>query len=204
LFTITIILSTNNPLVYFWIAEYHGNRALPQFDPSTGHENRFDLVDTPKLARFGWHPFTASFAAKIAETEKVACLPSGLPSHVVDLRKNDKLVAFREVTVKTFKFHVCGKCGGRWQFGVPADKLVGLPTSDKMFVENIPTQDANGKHVVKYVSAVCPSCGYHDCNAVMIKDKLVRCFSSEARNTVYVLGVKGGVIKRINDHGVVM
>lgn len=158
----------------------------------------------PQLARFGWHPFTATFALKIKQGAGVDCMPSGLPSHTVNLRKNDKLIAFRETTVKSFKFHECGKCGARWQFGVAnPDALVGLPTSEKAFVELIPVQDDNGKHVVKYVSAICPECGYHDCNAIMIKDKLVRAYTSEVRNTVYVLGVAGGVVKRIRNDGVV-
>ena len=75
-----------------WIAEYRDGTALPQFDPETGLENRFALVDHSKLVRFGWYPFSVEVAAKI---QGMIVVPSRNPSYVVDLKEGDRLVAVR-------------------------------------------------------------------------------------------------------------
>lgn len=80
------------PLTYMWVAEYRDGAALPQFDPDTGLENRFALIDHSKLVRFGWYPFSVEMAAKI---QGMVVIPSRNPSHVVDLKEGDKLVAVR-------------------------------------------------------------------------------------------------------------
>ncbi len=80
------------PLVYMWVAEYTDGNALPQFDPETGMENRFAKVDESKLCRFGWYPFSREMAAKIKD---MMVIPTRNPSHAIDLKKGDKLVAVR-------------------------------------------------------------------------------------------------------------
>ncbi len=192
----------HRPLVYFWIAEYKNGKALPQFDPQTGHENKFDLVDIPKLKSFGWYPFPPKFANKVWQSSKVVCVPSTLPVYTLILHEGKKLIAYRDQTVKSFSFRVCGKCKHKWQFTTAnPDMMVGLPVSSKTFDEFFEIQDERGKHTIKYCSAICPKCGYHDTNAVMIKDKLVKQYASEVRSCVYVLGEKGGQIKRIKEDG---
>lgn len=75
-----------------WVAEYSDGSALPQFDPDTGKENRFALVDHSKLVRFGWYPFSAQMAAKI---QGMLVIPTRNPHHVVELKEGNKLVAVR-------------------------------------------------------------------------------------------------------------
>lgn len=190
-----------SPPVYFWIAEYSNGRALPQFDPS-GEENKFSMVQRNLLVKFGWYPFSLGLAEKIHGKSGLIVLPTKNPVHTVRLNDGEQVIAKRETTVKMFKFRQCGKCGFKWQFTrADFDPLVNLPTSCESFVEDIPIQDEKGKHTVKYVSAVCPNCGYHDCNAVMIKDKKVKRFRDEKRATVYILGVAHGKVIRIRENG---
>lgn len=80
------------PLVYMWVAEYSDGSALPQFDPDTGEENRFALVDHSKLVRFGWYPFSVEMAAKI---QGMMVIPTRNPFHMVELKEGDKLFAVR-------------------------------------------------------------------------------------------------------------
>ncbi|MFA5364704.1 MAG: hypothetical protein WC325_05925 [Candidatus Bathyarchaeia archaeon] len=87
------------PLVYFWIAEYTDGSALPQFDPTTGKENRFSQVDQHRLVRFGYYPFSVELAQKILETEKLVVNPTVNQPIVVTLEPNDELVAYRTNTV---------------------------------------------------------------------------------------------------------
>lgn len=110
------------PLVYMWIAEYEGGKALPQFDPHTGEENKFSLVDLPRVRRFGWHPFTPQLSRKILKKTVLVTIPTNNPSYVLDLRKGDKLIAKRENIVRFNRkgseisretVYVLGKVGGK-------------------------------------------------------------------------------------------
>jgi hypothetical protein len=105
------------PLTFFWIAEFSDGSALPQFDPETGKENKADpdwLPSVPrqppiakdavfvdkKLVRFGWYPFTIELAGKISETQGVVVIPTANPSHVVELKDGEKLIAYRTNAIK--------------------------------------------------------------------------------------------------------
>lgn len=110
------------PLVFFWIAEYENGTALPQFNPNTGEENKFSLVDLPHVKRFGWYPFTHELSAKILKKTSTVTIPTDNPSYVVNLRKGDKLIAKRENTIKLNMkggvinrktVYVLGKVGGK-------------------------------------------------------------------------------------------
>lgn len=127
------------PLTFFWIAEFSDGSALPQFDPETGRENKADpdwlpsaegqppVVKDPvflskKLVRFGWYSFTSELARKILETQGIVVLPRNNPSHVVDLKDGEKLIAYRTKAIK-FGFrggvsrgetvYMLGKVGGK-------------------------------------------------------------------------------------------
>lgn len=111
------------PLVYMWIAEYEDGKALPQFDPHTGEENKFSLVNQNKLVRFGWFPFTFSLAKKIYQKTRLVVIPSNNPPHIIELKKDRKLIAKRENTIKLNPktggisreetIYVLGKVGGK-------------------------------------------------------------------------------------------
>ena len=88
------------PLVYFWIAEYTDDSALPQFDPETGKENRFSEIDHRKLHRFGWYPFSPKLAQQILKAEKMVVIPSRNRSYTVIVENGDRLVAYRTNTIK--------------------------------------------------------------------------------------------------------
>lgn len=89
-----------HPLVFFWIAEYEDGKALPQFDPETGEENKFTLTDKGKLKKFGWHPFTPELSHKIIERSGLITIPTNNPHYVISLEKGDKLIAKRENIIK--------------------------------------------------------------------------------------------------------
>lgn len=192
------------PLVFFWVAEYDNDKALPQFNPRTGKENKFSLVTKNQLVAFGWYPFTIELAQKIHQRNGQIVIPLPNRFYRITLKKGDTLIAKRNTTVTIFKFHQCGKCGFVWQLlkGKPSPKI-GLPRSVDVFVEEIPVQDSKGKRIVRYLSPICPNCGYHDCNAIMIKDKKVKQFGGEKRETVYVLGKMGEKILEIQEDGTV-
>ena len=111
-----------HPLVFFWIAEYEDGKALPQFDPETGEENKFALTDKGKLKKFGWHPFTPELAEKIYKRSGLIVIPTNNPSYVINLKKGDKLIAKRENIIKfdlkdgaisRRTVYVLGKVGGK-------------------------------------------------------------------------------------------
>ena len=52
----------------FWLAEYNNGRALPQYDPFTGKENRFAEVDHKNVLRFWFIPITPDMAAQFPGT----------------------------------------------------------------------------------------------------------------------------------------
>jgi len=93
------------PPVFFWIAEYEDGKAIAQFDPDTGEENRFIFVEQDKLVRFGWYPFTAELSHKIFGRSGLITIPTDNPSYVIDLEHGDQLIATRENRIK---FHMKG------------------------------------------------------------------------------------------------
>lgn len=194
------------PIVYMWVAEYRDGSALPQFDPDTGKENPFSSIDQSRLCKFGWYPFSINMMGKILGGEDaIVALPMNNPSYSVELKAGEKLVAHRNNIVAQFKYRVCLKCDARWQFGRGEPRsMVNLPVSDKAFVEQFLVKTAEGKHMIDFVSPICPKCGYHDTNAVMMADKQVKRRGGEVRKTFYVLGIEGGEIKRIGEDGKVV
>lgn len=105
------------PLVYFWIAEFEDGTALPQFDPETGLENKADpdwLSSAPsqpaipkakvweekQVARIGWYPFTPELSKKIYEATKTIVVPTLNPIKAINVKKGQKIVAYRTNTIK--------------------------------------------------------------------------------------------------------
>jgi len=184
--------------------------ALAQYDPLTGQENAFKMIDFPKLKRFGWYPFTMKIARRVLMATGRTMLPTTNSSYFIDIHDGQKLVAFREHTVKMFSYWHCGKhsdqpsheeCGMNWMLqAVAPHPLIGLPYSNEVFIEKIPVQDQRGRHVVEVVNPICPKCGWHDING---PDRLrvIRKIADERREIVYVLGVQGGTVLRIKEDG---
>lgn len=190
------------PPVYMWIAEYSGGSALPQFDPETGKENLFRDVDQSKLKRFGWYPFATELSAKIYEKTGAVTVPTSNSSYMIELKNGDKLVAKRENILITFNYHYCTECGFAWQFTkTELNVKVGLQTSSKAFVEDISVRNEKRICIIKFVSPICPNCGYHDCNAIPKDKKRILKFTGEKRETAYVLGVEGKKILHIHEDG---
>jgi hypothetical protein len=197
-------------IVYFWVAEYKNGRALPQFDLETGRENLnvFHLSDVPTLKGFGWYPFSKDFANKVQNALKtqqhveVDVHPSNLPFQRINLNDGDKLVAKKEITITVYDFHVCLKCGCSWQFSNKSlNPKIQLPVSNVAFRETFRQHTERGEQTIVMVSPTCPSCGYHDTNAVMKADKQVLALRDEIVETIYVLGKFGGQIKHIHEDG---
>ena len=198
-------------LVYMWIAEYKNGRVLPQFDLETGRENLniFHLADVSDLKGFGWYPFSRYFAQKVQNSLRkyqhveVDVQPSNLPIQRINLNNGDKLVAKKEVVITIYDFHVCLKCGCSWQFGDKANSnpKVQLPVSNEAFRETFHQRTEKGEQTVIVTSPICPSCGYHDTNAIMKADKQILALRDEIVETTYLLGKFGGQIKHIHEDG---
>lgn len=186
------------PLVYMWIAEYSDSSALPQFDPETGRENPFSSIDQSRLCKFGWYPFSVKMMRKVLKADGIVVVPTNNPPHFIELSGNDVLIAKRTNEVAIFRYRKCETCGHQWQqTGAPSGGLVGLPTSNEFYVEDV----KSGDRTTKFSSPICPSCGYHDTNAIMRADKKIRRYSSEARKTFYVLGIEDGEVRQIGEDG---
>jgi hypothetical protein len=52
----------------FWVAEYWGGNALPQYDPFSGVEHSFSEVEHKQVKRFWWLPITPSMAKMFPDT----------------------------------------------------------------------------------------------------------------------------------------
>ena len=50
-----------------WLAQYDDNTALAQYDPDTGKENLFSLVDQTRLKELSWYPVTKEIVEKVAD-----------------------------------------------------------------------------------------------------------------------------------------
>lgn len=206
-------------LSYFWIAEFSDGTALSQFDLESGKENDGDPKWLPsknsestgnergnfaekKISRFGWYPFNFALASMVYKATSILAMPSGLKEHIITLASTDRLIAYRATISKKFRYHICTKCGYRWQLTKRAkDPLINLPTSDNVFVEEIDINTQHGPRKVKYLSAICPGCSYHDCNDIMIKDKKVKVLSSEISKTNFILGKVGEKVQIIAEDG---
>jgi len=92
-------MESNPELVYFLIAEYNDDSALPQFDPETYRENLFRDIDKSKLKAFGWYPFSEEFAKKLRENG-VKAVSKPLPYFRLVLKDGWRLIAFRRTAVK--------------------------------------------------------------------------------------------------------
>jgi len=100
------------PPVYFWIAEFEDGKAIAQFDPDTGKENLFRVVEEnqDKLVAFGWHPFTDKLSFQVLQATGIITAPLPNPSFRIELKKGDKLIAWRRNFVR---INVSGRVLGR-------------------------------------------------------------------------------------------
>jgi len=128
------------PLVFFWIAEYENGKALPQFDPETGEENRFIDVDLKHVKRFGWYPFTPKLAVKIEKATGLTVIPSNNPIYTVTLKNGEQLIAKRHNVIKfnmkggilsRKTFYVLGKVGDKILIITEDGKVIS--DADKIF-----------------------------------------------------------------------
>lgn len=72
---------------FFWVAEYNNNTILPQFDLKTGKENLYSDIETNKLVKIGWHPFTAELSKMIPGS----IFNPLLSKYVLNIRPNDEI-----------------------------------------------------------------------------------------------------------------
>ncbi|HEY4674475.1 MAG TPA: hypothetical protein VIH48_00300 [Candidatus Bathyarchaeia archaeon] len=110
------------PLVFFWIAEYEDGKAVAQFDPDTGEEKTFALVQEDRLIAFGWYPFKPELSGRITKKSGLVTIATNNPSYRVKLEKGDKLIAKRENVVRLNikgevvsreTAYILGKVGGK-------------------------------------------------------------------------------------------
>ena len=91
----------------FWVAEYDNNRALPQYDPFTGRENRFSEVDHKKTIRFWWLPITPQMTEQFPGTR----YNPNLTRHCVDLNGSKGFVTRRNgISIGTAGMRHVVKC----------------------------------------------------------------------------------------------
>ena len=51
-----------------WVVQYNNGKALAQYDPRTGQENQFRIVDHKNVTRIAWIPISADLAKHIPGT----------------------------------------------------------------------------------------------------------------------------------------
>jgi len=184
------------PPVYWWLAEYAGGEALPQFDPESGCENPYASVDQRRLVGFGWYPFTAEFSERIYHKTGIITTPSSNSIHRVEVLPGERLRASRRNTVHVYTYYRCEVCGCEWQLGVKEPR-VGLPVSEEVYEEQIP----QGDKMIRWVNAVCPGCGYHDVNEIGREAKRIRAYMGMKRETEYLLGTDSVPTQIIREDG---
>lgn len=137
-----------NPQVLFWIAEYKDGQALPQYNPDTGEECLFKSVDQNRLVTFGWYPFSPQMAI-VLQKKGIEVRPVRLPSYVLRLSSDMRLIALRRQYVRKYTFHLCGKCGVKWEArpGGPTELI-------EIAIQNLKE--------VPYKSYACPNCGNYN------------------------------------------
>jgi len=85
-------------LVYFWKAFYDDGTEFWQFDRLTGQENLFAEIDQSRLVKFGWFSFSKEFA-ELCRYQGHDVVAKPLPSYVVHLRRNQRLIAVRRIFI---------------------------------------------------------------------------------------------------------
>ena len=187
-----------HPLTFFWIATYSDNQCYPQFHPDNCKENKFKTIKQDRLVKFGWYPFTESFAKKLCE-HKILAEAKNLPCYELILEKDQRLIALRREKIERFQLHICLKCGETFK----------AFHKECYHVESIIQQVNNKDKTVTYASPICPKCGYYDvkvcpdCKISASKNKLKEHYCNkcqkkftrliikkphELRSTVYMLG----------------
>jgi hypothetical protein len=111
------------PLKYFWIATYTNGTAISQFDPDTGEERQWKVVDESQVCRITW----AEFSRKLSKKIKLDTISVRRPKmHSVDFDSDEKILICRRNHI-SFSFNMVSK-GNRIEY------LIGKPDGDN---ENI-------------------------------------------------------------------
>ena len=125
-------MSAQNYIVYFWIAFYSDGSCLPQYDLETGQQHFFKEIDHSRLAKFGWFPFTVELASKVGD---FALVRQDIPYHVLEIGKNQRLIALRREYQHFFTYTHCLKCRFNWQW------IPKIPLSFKEWIkQNYPQE----------------------------------------------------------------
>lgn len=142
------------PLTFFWIAEFADGTAIAQFDPESGKENRADpdwlpsakgqpkIPKSPvyrekQLVKVGWHPFNRNFAVKVLGATGRIVIPTNNGSHAIDVKKGDRVLIFRENTIK---FNLAGQEMQRetvYVVGIIGGKVLRIREDGSVHTKNI-------------------------------------------------------------------
>ena len=138
-----------NPPVYFWLAEYNNGKALPQYNPYTGEENKWDAIDQSKLVKFSLYPFNTKLAAILYKKGFLVKVKSLQPYHLI-LNPDERLIYLRRQFINPFTYRICLNCNHKFM----ARK--GITEVVKEVVE------VEGKKDSVYTSYKCPKCGKYN------------------------------------------
>jgi hypothetical protein len=145
----------NRTIPFMFIAFYSDNTCLPQFDLETGFNHLFKEIDQSKLIKFGWFPIPYELSKKLGPQYYH---DPKLPHYVLELKPNQRIIAFRTEAQHTFDFSHCLKCGFNWQWmpnrkdGEIGDS--GLPHYGEKYCYSV--INPKGK---KIYEVICPKCG---------------------------------------------
>ncbi len=205
------------PPVYMWIVTFNDGKALSQFDPETGKQNRFPFPDQSRITKFGWYPIMPHMVAKILEGEGVVTIPTEYPIYEINI-KPGQLPYMRSTTrLPSGQYHKCLECNTEWIFssGQPDPNVVrqGYPwaSNHKVYCVTCASQGDNteleregekwscpnqDKHrgpkkpLRRYQVSVCPSCGYHNLPTDRKEERRIIQMVKDMSYLVYKLGVK--------------
>lgn len=203
------------------------NKANPNW-LSLGSDIPPNSIFNKRVVKIGWYPFPPALAQKIKE---VNCIAVNNPPYKISVGETEFPHLKREVEIAQFTFRQCNKCQSTWQYAKPPVQYIkelftkkgklhnggvleisnpekegqlssiGFLISTKSYVEAIETTTEKGAKLIFYVSSICPFCGYHDTNAVMMKDKQVFRKKGQVVTTVYYLGIHNKYQIKIYENG---
>ena len=133
-------MNEQHPLVFFWIATYNDNTALPQYDPNTLKPNKITNIDQNKLVKIGWYPFSIDFAEKLNKNNIPAVSNPLLPKYEVTIEKPKRFILYTLNYISQEEYHFCNKCKREFK----------VATNSK-YIED------SGKKLI-----ICPYCNTHD------------------------------------------
>lgn len=187
---------------YFWVVVLKdGRTAIPQFDLTTGKENRWEAIDRDQISKAMWYPFSEEFAHTVALANGILTLATNNPVLSIDVPDGCRPIVYRPHDITRYDFYQCKTCGTKIFWDGSGDlhcpncfaqnewycKQCKVVVDKPLFLKNGEVR--------------CPYCAErgepYGLNRVVMLD-LMTGLSHEVR---YCLGIEGQGVKEWNDRG---